>query len=119
MKLDIRRFEKNDENAVFDLHIRAITPTGAHLKSSDEDFKNLESIYIENGGDFLVGMIDGKIVAIGGLRKISNSVAEITKIRVDPVFQGKGYGQQILDALENRAKKLGFSSLELNTATVQ
>lgn len=118
-KLVIRRFEKKDTEDVFHLHLRAIIPTGAYLKKTDNDFYKIEADYLKSGGDFLIGLKDDIIVAIGGLKKISFSVCEITKVRIDPRFQQQGFGQQILDALETRAKELGFTTIELNTAEIQ
>lgn len=119
-ELEIRRFKKDDEDAVFNLHIRAITSTGAHLSGKwEEDFKDVESIYIKPGGDFLVGTIDSEIVAIGALKKMSDKLAEIKRMRVDPVFQRRGFAQAILERLENRARELGFNILELDTAVAQ
>ncbi len=103
------------------MHVRALKPTGAYIGSGewDEDFKDIESIYIKPGGEFLVGTIDGEIVAIGALKKISPDLAEVKRMRVDPVFQRRGFGQEILTKLEERAKELGFNCLELDTGVAQ
>ncbi len=120
-KLEIRRYEKGDEDAAFDLHVKALKPTGAYIGSGewDADFKDIESIYIKPGGEFLVGTIDGEMVAIGALKKISPDLAEIKRMRVDPIFQRRGFAQEILTKLEQRAKELGFNVLELDTSVIQ
>ncbi len=116
---EIRRYIKSDEDVVFKLHLRAVDNTGAHLPGEDANFKRIEELYVKPGGDFFVGVLNGKIVACGGLKKLSATSAEIVKIRIDPDFQRKGYGQKILDKIEDRAVELGFVDLELNTAVVQ
>ena len=119
--LEIRRYEKGDEDAVFNLHIKALKPTGSYIDSGEwnADFSDIESIYIKPGGEFLVGTIDGEIVAIGALKKVSTDHAEIKRMRVDPLFQRRGFGQEILTKLEHRAKELGFNCLELDTGVIQ
>lgn len=121
MELEIRRYENGDKDAVFDLHVRALKPTGAYVDDGiwDADFSDIESVYTKSGGEFLVGTIDGEIVAIGALKKISKDLAEIKRMRVDPLFQGHGFGQEILTRLEARAKELSFNCLELDTGVVQ
>jgi len=37
----------------------------------DEGFRSIESIYLRNNGEFLVGILDSKLIAIGTLKKIS------------------------------------------------
>jgi len=40
-------------------------------------------------------------------------------MRVEPSFQGRGFGTQMLEGLEERAKQLGINVLRLDTAAVQ
>lgn len=117
--LEIRRFEKNDKDAVLDLHKRALEKHDKISAGTFNDFDDIESVYIEPGGDFVVGTIDGVIVAIGGLKKFSDKVGEIKRMRVEPVLHRRGFGQAILDRLEHRALELGFNCLELDTGADQ
>ena len=122
-KLKIRRFQLSDQKEIFELHKKALIAIAENFYLSgspwEDDFKDLESTYIRPGGEFLVGEIEGKIVAIGALKKLSEDRAEIKRMRVDPDFQRRGFGQIILDELEVRAKELGFKSLQLDTALIQ
>ena len=36
-------------------------------------------------------------------------------MRVHPEFQRRGFGQRILEALEKRAKELGYKEIQLDT----
>lgn len=85
----------------------------------EKDFENIEGVYLNNGGEFLVGTIDNRIIAMGGLRKMTKDIVELRRMRVDPAFQRKGYGQMILDALEKGAKELGYKVIQLNTSLKQ
>ncbi len=76
-------------------------------------------IYLKNGGEFLVGIRDNHLIAMGALRRISINSAEIKRMRVDPAFQRKGLGQAILNSLEKRARELGYKKLHLDTTMKQ
>lgn len=75
--------------------------------------------YLANNGTFLVELLDGQIVAMGALRKISNEKGEIKCMRVLPQFQRQGFGQAILDILEKEAVKRGYKTLCLDTNVLQ
>ena len=116
----IRQFEKEDEKDVYELHIKAMCAVGAYREGPwDEDFKDIESVYINSGGDFLVGTLAGKIVGMVALKKHMSDLAELKRLRVDPDFQGKGSGQAMLNKLLFRATELGFKKLELDVMPVQ
>lgn len=68
------------------------------------------------GGEFLVGLYRGRIVAIGGLQPAGGESAKIRRMRVHPEFQRRGFGQAILNRLESRAATLGFRKLVLDTS---
>lgn len=56
---------------------------------------------------------------MGGLRRSSPGIAEISRMRVHPDVQRRGFGQTILQTLEVRASELGFSALHLDTTIQQ
>jgi ribosomal protein S18 acetylase RimI-like enzyme len=74
---------------------------------------------LESGGEFLVGETDGRIVAMGALRRVNATTALVKRMRVLPAFQRRGWGQMILTALEQRAVELGYRTLELDTTEQQ
>ena len=119
--LRIRRYEPSDKRAVRLLHDDALNEVGAHLGSGpwDEDLDDVQAVYLESGGEFLVGVLDREIVAMGALKRISPEAAEVKRMRVRPGFQGSGYGQTLLDALHDRAAELGYSRLRLDTTVQQ
>ncbi len=115
--LEIRRYKNFDNETVWDLHFRALAPTGMLLRSReyDDDLYDIENHYINNRGEFLIGTLEGKTVCMGALRKKTDSLAEIKRMRVYPEYQRRGYGQIILDRLEESAKQLGYSRICLDT----
>ena len=119
--LHIRRYASKDKRAVRRLHDDALNEVGAHLGSGswDEDLDEIEDVYLDSGGEFLVGVLNGEIVAMGALMKLSPERAELKRMRVMPGLQGRGYGQAMLDALHRRAAELGYSTLRLDTTVQQ
>ncbi len=118
---NIRRYEPSDYQAVWDLHNLALHHIGAHVGNGewDDDLHNIDAVYSQNGGDFLVGTEDDVIIAMGALKRNSDTHAEIKRMRVHPKHQKRGLGQFILSALEEAAYLLGYKVLELRTTTIQ
>jgi ribosomal protein S18 acetylase RimI-like enzyme len=119
--LTIRRYTLADQASVEYLHVFAIRQAGAYLGRGpwDDDVYAIEEHYLNNNGEFLLGEIEGQIVAMGAFRRTTSTSAEIMRMRVHPGYQGQGYGQQILSELETRACARGYTTLHLRTSTVQ
>lgn len=110
----IRRYQSADHDAVWNLHNLALRATSAHLGNGpwDDDLNRIESVYLESGGEFLVGELDGRIVVMGALKPVAAGRSEIKRMRVHPDFQRRGFGRAMLTAL-------GFRILVLDTSTRQ
>ena len=94
---------------------------GIHLGGGPwyDDLREIQEVYLRGGGEFLVGIVDGEIVAMGAVKKTSEDRAEIKYMRVSPEFQQRGFGQIILVNLERRAAETGYATLHLDTAVRQ
>jgi len=119
--LFIRRYRPEDREIVLRLHEIGLRETGTFVEGwdLDEDLLDIEGAYLNDSGEFLVGVLGGRIVAIGALKRIAPGRAEIKRMRVDPAFQRRGFGQTMLDALEERATELGYTTLHLDTTVQQ
>jgi len=119
--MTIRPYKPSDSHAVWELHNLALQNTGAHLGNGgwDADLKDIPVVYEQNQGCFLVGVLDGRIVAMGGVKRTDPNRAEIKRMRVHPDFQRRGYGTELLKALESEAMRLGYQVLHLETTTLQ
>ncbi len=117
----IRRYRPGDREAVRNLHDVALNDVGAHLGTGpwDADLDAVESVYLEDGGEFLVGVLGGEVVGMGALRRDPDGRAWITRMRVSPRLQGQGIGQSFLDRLHRRAEELGYTTLHLDTTVGQ
>jgi ribosomal protein S18 acetylase RimI-like enzyme len=118
--LEIRRYRDADNPAVLELHQLALEATGAYYPGKwNDDLHDIQNHYLQNGGEFLVGTLDGKIVCMGAFRRKSDTLAEIKRMRVLPEYQRRGFGQIILNQLEEKAFQLGYTELCLDTTTKQ
>ncbi len=119
--LELRRFEDEDAPEVWELHNVALEDVGAHAGNGpwDDDLRAIRTAYLEANGEFLVGLVNGRLVAMGGVRRLSDSVAEVKRMRVHPRFQRRGFGRLVLDQLERRAGELGYRRLRLDTTNRQ
>jgi GNAT superfamily N-acetyltransferase len=70
-------------------------------------------------GAFLVIYAGGKPVAGGGLKRDDDGVAEIKRMYVVPEARRQGLGRQLLEALEDRARELGYARIRLDTGARQ
>ena len=120
----IRRFRSSDTAQVRALHELALRGVGALIAGPDgdaldRDLHDIEASYIKVRGEFLVDSVDGRIVAMGGLRPVGTARAELKRMRVHPDWQRQGRGRAMLDALEQRARDLGIRMLFLDTTEQQ
>lgn len=119
----LRRYEPRDLEQVWWLHVEPLRATGAYLGHNwYDDLRDIQGVYLEPGGEFLVGALPGdpdRLLAMGALRRTGEASAEVKRMRVHPEAQGRGYGRQMLVALEARAAELGFTLLHLDTSTLQ
>lgn len=132
-ELCIRRYEPADQRRVLELHVEPMEAVDAFVDTEEADHEDLMDItdtYIEAGGDFLVGECEGKIVGMGAFRPPSSyleyfldelppGTAEVTRMRVDSDYQGRGYGQQLYEEIERRARIAGVQRFVLDTTQRQ
>lgn len=113
---NIRRYSTVDHDHVWRVHLLVISEAGVEPTHQHyHDIFHIEEQYLQSGGEFLVGMGEqGNIVAMGGLKKLGEGKAEIKRLRVHPSFQKRGYGQQILSQLEQKARELGLTHIYLD-----
>jgi GNAT superfamily N-acetyltransferase len=70
-------------------------------------------------GAYLVGYEGEVAVAGGGLRHLSDGVAEIKRMFVRPPARGRGVAAALLAALEMEASALGYRAVRLDTGPKQ
>jgi ribosomal protein S18 acetylase RimI-like enzyme len=118
---ELRRFRSGDAEAVWRLHNTALEDAGVHGGHGpwEEDLRDVPGIYLDPGGEFLVGLAGNGLVGMGGLLRLSAGEAEVKRMRVHPRLQRQGLGRLILDGLEARARAFGFRTIRLDTTREQ
>ena len=93
--------------------------SGSSLISLDREYLD------DDDSALLVGTLNGAIVAMGGYTApsewktrsitLNEHTAELTRMRVDPAFQGLGLGTAVYDELEQWARADGYRRFVLDT----
>ena len=68
---------------------------------------------------FVVATRAGGAVGCGALRRLDGSSAEVKRMYVVPAARGTGVARAVLTALEDAAKERGWTTLRLETGTLQ
>jgi len=86
-------------------------------RTTDKDLDDLEVFYADGAFDILVSA-DGDIIGTVGLAPLGGGRVELRKMYLKPSARGRGYGKRLLTHAIKRARELGFSRMELQTARV-
>jgi GNAT superfamily N-acetyltransferase len=74
----------------------------------------VDDFYVPTGR-FVLAREEGAIVGCGALRTVGRGTAEIKRMWVDPAWRGRGIGAQILELLEDEARRIGHRTVRLDT----
>ena len=134
----VRRYRPGDGERGRELNRVAMRETPEWVADApDEDLEDVRGHYLDADGEFLVGELgsdpegrgDGdqhlELVAMGAYSPLEGWMAEqfdgwagtveLTRIRVAPEYKGRGFGSQVVTALERRARRVDYRALALNT----
>lgn len=114
----VRRYEPSDAERVWAVHELALRASPLEFVEDappDEDIAAVSERYLDAGVEFLVGLAADEIVAIGGFQLREDDTAEIRRMRVHPDQQRRGYGERLLEELEERARQRGVARIVLET----
>lgn len=117
----IREYRASDHDRVVALNAYGLAaagvPADADVYAGDLD--DVDATYLTGRAALIVGEIGDEIVAMGALREIDQTTCEITRMRVAPHVQGRGYGKAILTSLEDTARRYGYRRATLITGPEQ
>ncbi len=86
---------------------------------TDADLDDIEQSYFAPGGTFrALEDPDGAVIGAYGLYRTGTDTCELRKMYLSRNQRGKGYGRRLLDDALARAKRLGFTRVTLETASV-
>lgn len=117
----LRVYRDSDHDHVVKLNAYGLAAAGvpADVDAYAGDLDDVTTTYLTGRATMLIGDLDGQVVAMGALRLLTDTTCEITRMRVDPSAQGRGYGKQVLKALEAQAIDFGYSNAVLLTGPDQ
>ena len=81
--------------------------------AKDSDLEDICGYYIDKGGMFYIGSIDGVVVGTGAVRRINSIKCEIKRIYVKQEFRGRGFGEELF------LKALGFARIYYHVVTLK
>lgn len=93
-----------------------------HADAGDDffaDLRDIETYFLARGGEFLLGFMGDKLVAMGAFLPRSAGEVEIMRMRVHPKWHRRGFGRAILRALEERAVLQGSVCAHVETTAIQ
>jgi GNAT superfamily N-acetyltransferase len=96
----------------FDIVLMLGKSVHEYVETVIDNFTNIRS---SDGITYLLE-IGGEVEGMGALIKLEEGVGEIKRMYIRPKYQGKGYGKEMLNRLIKKAKELGYSTLQLETA---
>lgn len=79
--------------------------------------RNPEEAILAKGGAILMAKYEGEVAGTVGLRKLSDSVFEFTKMAVDEKFRRRGIAEAISYASFEKARQLGAEKVILYSNT--
>ena len=78
------------------------------------------SMFVEPDGVFLIVRDDDdRAIGCGGIARFDDRRGEVKRMYVVPAARGRGFGRRLLEELESEARRLGYTSVVLETGDRQ
>ncbi|MDF1534844.1 MAG: GNAT family N-acetyltransferase [Methanosarcinaceae archaeon] len=81
--------------------------------TKDFDLDDINIQYLQSGGVFYVGLVDGKIIGTSAVKIIDDNKCEIKRIYIRKEFRNMGFGRELL------LKALGFAERNYSIAVLK
>ncbi|MBD0372032.1 MAG: GNAT family N-acetyltransferase [Pyrinomonadaceae bacterium] len=88
-------------------------------ETTDADLMDIEASYLKRGGTFeVIEDAVGNLLGTVGLYPLDEETCELRKMYFAPKLRGRGLGRHMLERTINNARRLGFKTMQLETASV-
>lgn len=116
--MEIRRNDPRDFRAFAELNIDWIKDLHT-VEPSDQYMYDHPESYAQNGNSIFSVVIDDAVAGVCAFKQDEEGQWELTKMAVDPRFQGRGIGKILMETVESYAKsELGLSRIYLISNTI-
>jgi putative acetyltransferase len=88
------------------------------LTATDADVLDIELHYRRDGGEFYAVFEHDQLCGTMGLKNCGERVCELRKMYLLPNVRGVGLGRTLLQWAQSEALRLGFVTMQLETASV-
>ena len=68
--------------------------------------------------DVVLAFCGEQAVGCAGLKRYSDTDAEVKRVWVDPAYRGQGVASGLMDRIEDKARKMGFRRVVLQTRPI-
>ena len=120
--LIVRNWQSSDRTEAAEIIKNVLQEYGLpwQPEDADRDVVEVESAYLQVGGEFWVVELEGKIVGTAAYYPISRgeNAVEIRKMYLLPEVRGKGLGKHLLKMLENAIAEKNYQEIWIETASV-
>jgi len=85
------------------------------FQNFDQEVAELPGKYSPPSGRLLLALVDERIAGCIGLRKLDEETCEMKRLFLRPEFRGKGLGRELVSAVLNEARTIGYKQIRLDT----
>lgn len=88
------------------------------IEKADRELARNPTKIIADGGYIFTLLEDGRVAGVCALFKEADGVFQLARMAVSPVFQGKGYGNALMDSAFAKLRDIGASRVYLLSNTI-
>jgi putative acetyltransferase len=105
---------RDDVRALLAVHLAF---ADAHSPPEDVHALDVDAL-LDPGLTFFSGRVEGRLVVVGALRRLTSEHAELKSMHTAASARGQGHGRAMLEHLLAAARECGFRRVSLETGTM-